>query len=168
MPVVLGFGLPFALLSQRAGLGCESGAGTIKPKRRIVSNENDLHGALRAASQAARFHSIRVGLQDLMTNLDTIEEFIRVSETAVADRSGTIGMLTFELQLLRDLRDKLDVAAPGYLIAHGDRRDEDLALYQRFERRRAALNAWYTDRLRKWRSLGYDPETLVLDDQATE
>jgi hypothetical protein len=133
-----------------------------------VSNENDLHGALRAANQAARFHSIRVGLQDLMTNLDTIEEFIRVSETAVADRSGTIGMLTFELQLLRDLRDKLDVAAPGYLVAHGDRRDEDLALYQRFERRRAALNAWYADRVRKWRSLGYDPETLVLDDQATE
>jgi hypothetical protein len=133
-----------------------------------VSNENDLNGALRAASQAARFHSIRVGLQDLMTNLDTIEEFIRVSETAVADVSGTMGMLTFELQLLRDLRDKLDVAAPGYLVAHGDRRDEDLALYQRFERRRAALNAWYAKRVRKWRGLGYDPDTILLDDQVAE
>jgi hypothetical protein len=133
-----------------------------------VSNDNDLNGALRAASQAARFHSIRVGLQDLMTNLDTIEEFVRVSQTAVADVSGTLGMLTFELQLLRDLRDKLDVAAPGYLVAHGDRRGEDLVLYQRFERRRAALNAWYAERVRKWRSLGYDPETLDLNDQVAE
>ena len=133
-----------------------------------MSNENDLRGALRAASQAAHFHSIRVGLQDLMTNLDTIEEFIRVSQTAVADLSGTMEMLTFELHLLRDLRDKLDVAAPDYLVAYGDRRDDDLALYQRFERRRAALNSWYAERVRKWRSLGYDPESIILDERAEE
>jgi hypothetical protein len=128
-----------------------------------VSDENDLRGALRAASQAAHFHSIRIGLQDLMTNLDAIEEFVRLSETAVEDVSGTMEMLTFELQLLHDLRDKLDVAAPDYLVAYGDRRDEDLVLYQRFERRRAALSAWYAERVRRWRGLGYDPETLVLD-----
>jgi hypothetical protein len=133
-----------------------------------VSNDRDSHAAVRAASTAVHLQSIRTGLQELMADLDTIEEFIRVSETAVADVSGTIGMLAFELRLLRDLRDKLDVAAPGYLMSHTDRSDDDIALYQRFERRRAAITGWSVERVRRWRSLGYDPETIVLDGGVTE
>ena len=133
-----------------------------------MSNDRDSHAAVRAASTAVHLQSIRTGLQEMMANLDTIEEFIRVAETAVADVSGTIGMLTFELHLLRDLRDKLYVAAPDYLISHTDRSDNDIALYQRFDRRRAAIHGWYAERVRRWRNLGYDPETIILDGDVTE
>jgi hypothetical protein len=129
-----------------------------------LASDSASSSALSEATKAAHFHSIRIGVSELLDGLDGIEKAAQAFRLATPEVSLTMALLKFELGTMRDLKNLLESVAPEYLLQRGDQSDEDIELYRRFESRRASLANWRAERIEKWRSLGYDLDNLVLDE----